>query len=180
MSSESFVNDHCLETNFTSLEMGSWKLSRRRSAGGKIETGLLRCAQYVHSSFGRAYYLVKINVKSQVQRHHNPRVGGSNPSIATSKKPFDIGIFRVKGLFSCAARSSTESSPGAWLSQSLAPRWSLAAAMLLQNLLGSMSSFRKLLSAVHSIAGCLVSNFVVDDGRWIVNADLVLEQRLLH
>ena len=86
MSSESFVNDHCLETNFTSLEMGSWKLSRRRSAGGKIETGLLRCAQYVHSSFGRAYYFVKNRVKSQVQRHHNPRVGGSNPSIATCKR----------------------------------------------------------------------------------------------
>ena len=38
--------------------------------------------------------------------NHNPRVGGSNPSIATSKKPFDIGIYRVKGLFSCAAQTS--------------------------------------------------------------------------
>ena len=36
-------------------------------------------------------------------RNHNPRVGGSNPSTATSKKPFDIGIYRVKGLFLCAA-----------------------------------------------------------------------------
>ena len=88
MSNESFLNDHCLETGFTSRQKGCWKLSRRRSVGGKIETVLLRCAQYVHSSFGRAYYLVKNRVKSQVQRHHNPRVGGSNPSIATlSKKP---------------------------------------------------------------------------------------------
>ena len=34
--------------------------------------------------------------------NHNPRVGGSNPSTATSKKPFDNGIFPVKGLSLCA------------------------------------------------------------------------------
>ena len=67
-----------------------------------------------------------------------------------------------------------------WLSQSLAPRWRLATAMLLENFLGRTSSFRKLLKAVHSIAGCLVSSLVVDDRRRIVDADLALEQRLLH
>ena len=40
--------------------------------------------------------------------NHNPRVGGSNPSIATLKKPFDVGVHRIKGLFLCTARSSTK------------------------------------------------------------------------
>ena len=40
--------------------------------------------------------------KINIFRNHNPRVGGSNPSTATVKKPFDIGFFQVKGLSLCA------------------------------------------------------------------------------
>ena len=101
MSNESLLNDHCSATEFTESELLSRKLNSRRAAAGKMEVCLLRCTQYVHSSFGRAYHLVKNRVKLLFERHHNPRVGGSNPSTATIKKPFEIGLHRVKGLSLC-------------------------------------------------------------------------------
>ena len=99
MSNESLVNDPCLAIEFTESELISRKLNSRRAAAGKIEVCLLRCTQYVHSSFGRAYCLVKNRVKSLVERHHNPRVGGSNPSTATSKKALWFAIAKRKGSF---------------------------------------------------------------------------------
>ena len=100
MSKESLVNDHCLATEFTESELLSRKLNSRRAAVGKMEVCLLRCTQYVHSSFGRVYHPVKKRVKSLVERHHNPRVGGSNPSTAT-KKALWFAIQQTEGLFLC-------------------------------------------------------------------------------
>ena len=69
---------------------------------GRTTFTTFHCAQDVRKFFANEYVLAKTEVKLHEASHHNPRVGGSNPSAATSKKPFDIGFYRINGLFLCA------------------------------------------------------------------------------
>ena len=74
-----------------------WQLSTACFAGR---------AQIRPNCFSVASHVAKTLVKRVVRSHHNPRVGGSNPSAATLEKPFDVGVYRIKGLSLCAARFS--------------------------------------------------------------------------
>ena len=66
---------------------------------GRTTFTTFHCAQDVRKFFANEYVLAKTEVKLHEASHHNPRVGGSNPSTATSKNPLMSVFTASTGFF---------------------------------------------------------------------------------